>query len=644
MSSTYRCPECDERLSRRDAKLAKGRCPTDGTKLVRVDASGLGAPKLKQQPKSAELFEDDEARKRELKRKQAKAKARKEAQSRRRAAAEPEPEPAYDPDAPLEDKDSAEAPPYIPPPAEAIDEPLEALAEHHPHPPARRGGWLTVALLACVGALGGLAAMQFQKLTKLEARLATLEADAPAAAAAAVKHSEEIEALGNHLVEVRRKSLTKDAFAHTYRGVIPDLVKRSETSVVHIINQHWETLPNGRRVRRGGVGSGFFIEDKSYIVTNHHVIRGAQEVRCLLHDHREVVAKVHGSDPASDLALLRVDPQAPGVPEMTSARFADAPLRVGEPVIAIGSPQGLSKSVTLGIVSNTNRYHAWQPMPGDWLATGMFNTWIQTDTAINQGNSGGPMFNLDGEVIAVVTRKLARAGVDNIGFAIPHTYAIDVIEQLKHRRVLRSTIGAFWLPYDPKQAGPPGARVLDVIPGSPAQVAGLRRDDVVHSIGGEPVAAPRPVNLPELESRLAALAIGQPVEFKVKRGAAELKLSVSPRARSTGDDRILSFNQLGFFGRPVSARLASEQGLAVEEGLWICGLQSGGLFLRNRFRRGDVLLSVGHPRLGTKPFTSMAVTWTQLFGALQKKLTPLTFVIQRGRNRVTYTMNLSYGG
>ncbi len=232
--------------------------------------------------------------------------------------------------------------------------------------------------------------------------------------------------------------------------------------------------------QRGGVGSGFIISADGFVITNHHVVNGAERITVTMNDRREYTAAVIGTDELSDMALLKID-----ATNLPFVRFGDSEkVRVGEWVLAIGSPFGLEFSAAAGIVSAKGR-----TVPGN--ATN-YVAFIQTDVAINQGNSGGPLFNLDGEVIGINSQILSSSGGSNgISFAIPSNVALNVVEQLRETgSVSRGLLGvvikdvthalaeAFQMPT------PRGAFVDEVQPGSAAQRAGVQNNDIIVEFGG----------------------------------------------------------------------------------------------------------------------------------------------------------------
>ncbi len=243
-----------------------------------------------------------------------------------------------------------------------------------------------------------------------------------------------------------------------------------------------EGLPEQRQ--RGAVGSGFLISSDGYVMTNNHVVAGADEIQVNLNDRRVYEAKVVGLDEPSDLALLKID-----ATDLPFVHFGDSDrLRVGDWVLAIGSPFGLEFSAAAGIVSAKGR-----SMPG--RSTYNYMSFIQTDVAINQGNSGGPLFNLDGDVIGINSQILSSTGGSNgISFSIPSNVAVNVMEQLRDTgAVERGLLGVRMREVDYALAEifnmerPRGAFVDDVQPASPAQEGGVRIEDIILEFNGHDI-------------------------------------------------------------------------------------------------------------------------------------------------------------
>ncbi len=297
-----------------------------------------------------------------------------------------------------------------------------------------------------------------------------------------------------------------------------DAVDRTAPSVVSIYTRTVELQQVSPRMQkilgssyvarsRQDMGSGVLVSEDGYILTNNHVISQVQNISVGLWDGRFVTAQVVGSDPETDLAVLKID--LTGLPAAPLAE--DANLRVGDVVLAIGNAFGLSHTVTMGIISATGRND---------LRSVLYEDFIQTDAAINVGNSGGALINPLGEVIGINTRNLGQAqGAQNIGFAIPIAMARDVMQQIvDNGSVRRGSLGAIFsdLPLSLQTDGSAsrhGVEVREVTPGGPAWSAGIRPGDVLLSLDGDQLGDARALLL-DISQRQP----GGRVEFQVQRG------------------------------------------------------------------------------------------------------------------------------
>ncbi len=283
---------------------------------------------------------------------------------------------------------------------------------------------------------------------------------------------------------------------------------------------------------RSGMGSGFIISGDGYIVTNNHVVEGADSVLVRLSDRREFDADVVGTDPRSDLALLRI--KSTNLPVLTLA--SDNELEVGEWVLAIGSPFGLDYSVTAGIVSAKGR-----SLPTENNEN--YVPFIQTDVAINPGNSGGPLFNLEGEVVGVNSQIFTRTGGSiGLSFAIPVSVVRNVVEQLKSDgRVTRGWLGVTIQDVDKNLAEsfglerPMGALVVQVTEDSPAEKSGLKDGDVIVSFDGKPIHTSS--DLPHI---VGLIEPGDTVPAEVVRDRKRKKLKVTVGGLDADDSFALS--------------------------------------------------------------------------------------------------------
>ncbi len=299
-----------------------------------------------------------------------------------------------------------------------------------------------------------------------------------------------------------------------------DLAARADASVAQVkVRQERETVSGRRRVVGEGLGSAFVYDSTGLILTNHHVIDGASDIRIVLSSGRELVATLVGSDPPTDIAVLRVP--ATDLPALALGD-SDA-LRVGDWVVAIGNPFGLSHTVSAGIISAKGR--TGRDLEGLGDGSEYFD-FIQTDASINPGNSGGPLIDLSGRVVGINTA--VRAQANNIGFAIPVNMVRELVPLLMSgAKLRRSALGLRVDPVTPAEAerlkltGPGGAVVRAVEPGSAGDRAGLRENDVIVAFRGERITGPERLRW------LASMAgVGKKVQLRVLRGERELELSV----------------------------------------------------------------------------------------------------------------------
>ncbi len=387
--------------------------------------------------------------------------------------------------------------------------------------------------------------------------------------------------------------------------------------------------PPGAPSRRGpgvdpqvrGVGSGFIVSGDGLILTNAHVVNGADEITVRLTDRREFSARLVGADPQTDVAVLRID--AEGLP---TVRLGDpSKVRVGEPVLAIGSPYGFENTVTSGIVSAKSR-----SLPDD-----TFVPFIQTDVAVNPGNSGGPLFDARGEVIGINSQIYSRTGgFQGLSFAIPIDVASQVQAQLVGQgRVVRGRFGVSIQEVDQALArafgldAPRGALVTGVEPDSPAAGAGLKTGDVIVALDGVPIARSA-----ELPARVAGMKPGQRASLEVLRERRPLTLSVvageagaqrtaqaAPAVPAPATRLGVSVREL----RPGEAGAGEPAGLLVEA--------SGGPAAQAGIRPGDRILSVDGTPVATVP---------QLRERVKAAGDELVLLIQRQEARVFVPLRL----
>ena len=350
-------------------------------------------------------------------------------------------------------------------------------------------------------------------------------------------------------------------------------------------NPDYESIREGSRQhkphqRRSSQGSGFIISEDGYVVTNHHVVEGGETIEIKMSDGKTYEAKVIGSDEKTDLALLKIDADR----TFEHVTFADTPGRVGDWVIAVGNPFGLGGTVTTGIISAKGRD----------LGAGPYDNYLQIDAPINQGNSGGPAFNLKGQVVGVNTAIYSPSGGNvGIGFAIPASVAKQVIEDLKDD----GTVSRGWLGVQIQALTDDiaeslgldqtkGAIVAMVQSGSPAEKAGVRVGDLVLQVAGKQVEDPK-----DLARKIAAIDPGSDIELTVYRDGETTTLKVKlgtlagkNKKAAVPDDKPTAHASLGALG------LSLETG---SDGVVISSVSPDGPAAAKGLKAGDQILEIG---------------------------------------------------
>jgi len=358
---------------------------------------------------------------------------------------------------------------------------------------------------------------------------------------------------------------------------------------------------------RAGAGSGFIIDQNGLIVTNHHVIQGADEVTVTMNDGRELKADVMGADPDTDLALLKVETDAP----LPVARFADSDgVRVGDAVIAIGNPFGLGGTVTAGIVSAKARE----------IGAGRYDDFLQIDAPINRGNSGGPTFNLEGEVIGVNTAIHSPTGGNvGIGFAIPANLTQKIVDDLEDDGMVeRGWLGVHIQGVDEDLADgldleeARGALVSRVAENGPAAAFGIEQGDVILSFDGKPINALR-----DLTRAVADTEPGSNTDILVWREGAEQTLSVEI-AQMPSEQNVASLDEdaeldettpkLGLALANLDAQIRSEMDLSDDiEGAVVTDVLPGSPAAEKGLRQGDLIIEADHQAVTDPKAVAQAV-------------------------------------
>lgn len=367
--------------------------------------------------------------------------------------------------------------------------------------------------------------------------------------------------------------------------------------------------------KQRSLGSGFIIDKEGYIVTNNHVIEDADEIQVKLKNGEEYDAEIRGRDPNTDLALIKIKSghNLPFVPLGDS----DA-LKVGEWVMAIGSPFGLEQTVTAGIVSAKGRV----------IGSGPYDDFIQTDASINPGNSGGPLLNMKGEVVGINTAIIASG--QGIGFAVPINLARGVVDQLKeHGEVTRGWLGvaiqdltkelAEYYGVESKE----GVLVTEVFEGDPADKAGIEPKDIILEVNGKKVETTR-----DLTRIIADLGVGEWASIKILRNGDEKIFRVKISKRE--DEKILSGkdhkeheDELGIKVSNLTPELGNRFGVKESKGVIVTDIESGSKGEKAGIMIGDIIKEVNHEPVNT------VVDYTQAIGKVKSGDSVQMFIRRR---------------
>jgi serine protease Do len=354
-----------------------------------------------------------------------------------------------------------------------------------------------------------------------------------------------------------------------------------------------------QKFQRQGLGSGVIVDADGYILTNNHVVEGADEITVHLADDREFKAQVVGADPPTDIAVIKIKTDRLPVAELGDSDK----VQVGDWVIAIGAPFGLEKTVTSGIISATGR-------AGVGITD--YESFLQTDAAINPGNSGGPLVNMRGQVIGVNTAIASRSGgYMGVGFAVPIDLAREVMKRIRETgQVIRGWMGVGIQKLTPEMAqsmklgSDQGVLVSQVFEGGPADKAGIKTGDVIVELGGKPVKSPS-----ELQNTVAWTAPGTKVDVVVIRGGARRSLKVTVEKRASQPEMAAAqpgkeegradLKDLGIEVSAVTPEAARVFGYRPGQGVLITGVDSTGLGGMAGLRPGMLILQAGGQKVAT---------------------------------------------
>ncbi len=351
--------------------------------------------------------------------------------------------------------------------------------------------------------------------------------------------------------------------------------------------------------KQSSLGSGFIIDRQGYIVTNNHVIEGADEIKVRLANEKEFDAEIVGRDPNTDLALIRIK----GASDLTPLNLGDSDkLRVGSWVVAMGSPFGLEQTVTAGIVSAKGRV----------IGSGPYDDFIQTDASINPGNSGGPLLNMSGEVVGINTAIVAQG--QGIGFAIPVNLAQGIITQLKEKgSVTRGWLGVGIQDLTPELAeyygieDKKGVLVAQVFEGDPADKAGIKANDVIIEVDGKAVNTSR-----DLTATIAAIPVGKNIPITIlrdgKTSTVNVKIAKRDDSEPTAKQELESNGELGIRIAELTPETAKQFGHSeTDKGVLVVGVEPGSKAEAAGVRQGDLVKEVNR-----KPVSSVSQLRTEI--------------------------------
>jgi serine protease Do len=367
-----------------------------------------------------------------------------------------------------------------------------------------------------------------------------------------------------------------------------------------------------RSYKKRSLGSGIIISAEGYIITNYHVVAGADEIKVKLTDKREFKAEIRGTDEKMDLALLKIEGKEP----FPTAKLGDSDsIEVGEWVMAIGNPFGLDQTVTAGIVSAKGRV----------IGSGPYDDFIQTDASINPGNSGGPLFNVKGEVIGINTAIVS--GGYGIGFAIPVNMAKSIITQLMEKgKVTRGWLGVAIQALSSELAQAfgleknTGALVTEVTKESPADKAGIKSGDIILKFDGKMIH-----ERDELPRVVAETPIGKSVAVTIFRDRKETEVTViiEKLKEKNEEEATKVLDTLGLSVSELNSELAAKMGIGEAKGVIVTGVKPGSSAAEAGIAGGDIVREIDGTKISTLEDYEKAI-------ALRKKGGVLMFLLRRG--------------
>jgi serine protease Do len=443
------------------------------------------------------------------------------------------------------------------------------------------------------------------------------------------------------------QNVARDPFPSATPQRVIDVTEMIFPAVVRL-DVAQEVYRDGKRTLERGIGSGVIIDPQGRILTNYHVAGRGAEIFVTLFNKERVRASLVGDDHWTDLAVVQLDMEEisrRGIKFSFAELGTSTGVLTGQDVIAVGTPFGLARTMTLGIVSNNERTLYPDRVSIDEYETAEFDNWIQMDTPINPGNSGGPLVDLDGKVVGINT----RGGAQNLNFAVPIDTAKEVIAQIlasakegKRGHVTRADLGLELKPLQDLESFyaielNQGVLVDSVAKNSPAAKAGVRTQDILQSINGQPINVRFPEELAPARKRISQLPIGQEATLTLRRGkeTVTVRATAEKLEGAAGEER--EFKVWGLSVREVTRQYASEQNLDDDKGVVVTSLNPGFPAARAELRGGDVIRNVNGTDIDDlEEFAS-------IYDQLIKKKEPRVVVgVQSGRSRRTVVLRVTF--
>lgn len=410
-----------------------------------------------------------------------------------------------------------------------------------------------------------------------------------------------------------------------------------------------EVYSEGKRNLQRGIGSGVIIDQEGHILTNYHVAGRAAEIFVTLANKERVPARLIGDDHWTDLAVVQMDMETV---RRKNISFKHAPLGesatlvTGQDVVAMGTPFGLARTMTLGIVSNHERTFYPQELRIDEYETGEFSNWIQMDAPISPGNSGGPLVDLDGKVVGINTRGIPG---QNLNFAVPIDTAREAAREILRTatpqtkgRVERSDLGIKLKPLQDLETFydidiNQGVLISSVDRNSPAMQAGIKAQDILLEMNGQPVNVRFPEEVAPAQARIAKLPIGGEVQLKLKRGKEILQLAAITQKLEGAVGEAKEAKVWGLSVRDVTRTYANDKQLDDDTGVVVTSLSSGYPAAKAELENGDVIRAVNQ-----QPITNLDEFVKLYEQSIEQKDELVLLAVQRGRGMRSVVLKVTY--